>query len=80
MYAINYGCFFMRERVPGGNGGDIKGEYIGQCNVNGYFDPTWDSSTEFRFAIYHEDCSLSVDRVSSGPVPGRFLSLRSIWI
>ncbi len=40
VYAINYGCFFMREKVPGGNGGDIKGEYIGQCNVNGYFDPT----------------------------------------
>lgn len=40
VYAINYGCFFMRERVPGGNGGDIMGEYIGNCNVNGYFDPT----------------------------------------
>ena len=40
VYVLNYGCFFMREKVPGGNGGDIKGEYIGKCNVNGYFDPS----------------------------------------
>ncbi|MEW5978879.1 MAG: Tad domain-containing protein [Acidobacteriota bacterium] len=39
VYILNYGCFFMRERVPGGSGLDIKGEYIGRCNVNGYFDP-----------------------------------------
>ncbi|MEW5978882.1 MAG: pilus assembly protein TadG-related protein [Acidobacteriota bacterium] len=40
IYILNYGCFFMRERVPGGSGLDIKGEFIGRCNVNGYFDPT----------------------------------------
>lgn len=40
VYILNYGCFFLRERVPGGNGGDIMGEYIGQCSVQGYFDPS----------------------------------------
>ena len=40
VYVLNYGCFFMREQVPGGNGGDIKGEFIGQCSVDGYFNPT----------------------------------------
>jgi Flp pilus assembly protein TadG len=39
VYVLNYGCFFMREQVPGGNGGDIKGEFIGKCTANGYFDP-----------------------------------------
>ena len=39
VYILNYGCFFMREQVPGGNGGDIKGEYIGKCTASGYFDP-----------------------------------------
>jgi Flp pilus assembly protein TadG len=39
VYILNYGCFFMREKVPGGNGGDIKGEYIGKCTASGYFDP-----------------------------------------
>jgi Flp pilus assembly protein TadG len=39
IYVLNYGCFFMRERVPGGSGLDIMGEYIGKCNVQGYFDP-----------------------------------------
>lgn len=39
VYILNYGCFFMREQVPGGNGGDIKGEYLGKCTASGYFDP-----------------------------------------
>ena len=39
VYVLNYGCFFIREQVPGGNGGDIKGEFIGKCTANGYFDP-----------------------------------------
>jgi hypothetical protein len=40
VYILNFGCFFMRERVPGGSGLDIMGEYIGKCDVQGYFDPT----------------------------------------
>jgi Flp pilus assembly protein TadG len=40
VYVFSYGCFFLREQVPGGNGGDIQGEFVGQCDVNGYFDPT----------------------------------------
>jgi len=39
VYVLNYGCFFMREQVPGGNGGDIQGEFIGKCTASGYFDP-----------------------------------------
>jgi Flp pilus assembly protein TadG len=39
VYVLNYGCFFIRERVPGGNGADIDGEFIGECSVNGYFNP-----------------------------------------
>ena len=39
IYILNYGCFFIREQVPGGNGGDIQGEFIGKCTANGYFDP-----------------------------------------
>jgi len=40
VYVFSYGCFFLREQVPGGNGGDIQGEFVGECSANGYFDPT----------------------------------------
>ena len=36
VYVLNYGCFFLREMSAGG---EIRGEFIGQCQVNGYFDP-----------------------------------------
>jgi Flp pilus assembly protein TadG len=37
-----FGAFFLRSRVPGGNGGDIQAEYIGEGVVvgNGGYDPT----------------------------------------
>jgi Flp pilus assembly protein TadG len=40
IYVFSYGCFFLREQVPGGNGGDVKGEFVSECTANGYFDPT----------------------------------------
>lgn len=39
-YIFTYGCFFLRQQVPGGNGGDISGEFIGRCTASGYFDPS----------------------------------------
>src|SRR5262245_26238103 len=39
VYVFSYGCFFLRQQVPGGNGGDVMGEFVGECTANGYFDP-----------------------------------------
>lgn len=38
----HFGAFFLRSKVPGGNGGDIQAEYIGVGVVvgNGEYDPT----------------------------------------
>jgi hypothetical protein len=38
----HFGAFFLRSRVPGGNGGDIEAEYIGVGVVvgSGFYDPT----------------------------------------
>jgi Flp pilus assembly protein TadG len=42
-----FGAFFLRSRVPGGNGGDIQAEYIGEGVVvgNGGYDPSGASNT-----------------------------------
>ena len=36
-----FGAFFLRSKVPGGNGGDIQAEYIGEGVVvgSGFYDP-----------------------------------------
>lgn len=40
VYVLNYGCFFMREAPGPVPDVEIRGEFIDQCNVQGYFpDP-----------------------------------------
>ncbi|HEY0321879.1 MAG TPA: Tad domain-containing protein [Pyrinomonadaceae bacterium] len=42
-----FGAFFLRSKVPGGNGGDIQAEYIGEGVVvgNGGYDPNGPANT-----------------------------------